>query len=216
MAKNPDTKQENLVLRPLNEAQTHHIAAVRASIAVFATGPAGTGKTYCHAAWAAQMLRDKRIETVVLTRPAVESGRSLGYLKGDLQEKFAPYLVPFRDVFVKYLGQSYYEYCLKVERIRPIPISLIQGVSLDDAVILADEMENATCQEMKLLLTRVGERSKILVSGDLDQVYIRERSGLQEALEKLQDVQDVSFIGYDIEDVVRSKFVQDVLRAYSR
>jgi phosphate starvation-inducible PhoH-like protein len=206
----------SLALKPLTATQERHIKAIKTQDCVIATGPAGTGKTYVGAAWAAQKLRDHEIDRVILTRPAVESGKSIGFLKGDKAEKFAPYIQPFKDVFVQYLGASYFEYLLKpgVERILAVPFCLIQGCSWDNSVILADEMENSTPQEFKLLLTRVGEGSKLLVSGDVSQRYIRDRSGLEDAVGRLQGVAGVRFVDYQVEDVVRSAFVRRVLEAY--
>jgi phosphate starvation-inducible protein PhoH and related proteins len=205
-------------LKPRTPAQDRHLKALKSQTAVFATGPAGTGKTFVMAAYAAQQLRDNEIETLVVTRPTVEAGsRGLGYLKGTLQEKFEPWLWPFLAGFHYVLGKGYYEYLLnKAERIQVCPLQYMQGMSFPDAIVLADEFENATLVEMKMLLTRIGDGTRVFLGGDIDQSMVRD-SGYLEAISKLKhaNVPGIAHIEYATADVVRSEFCRRVLEAFS-
>lgn len=201
-------------LKPLTPAQGRHLQALKSQTLVIATGCAGTGKTYLGAAYAAQLLCNNEIDQIVLTRPAVEAGESLGFLKGTLEEKFAPYIMPYAGVFREVMGRSFYENCLKNEKILPMPLGYMQGMTFKNAVILADEMENADPQLMKLLLTRIGEDCKLFVSGDFDQQYKQGECGMGDAIFRLARVPGVAVVRYGIEDVVRSTFTRRVLEAY--
>jgi phosphate starvation-inducible PhoH-like protein len=205
-------------LKPLNRAQGNHLAALKSQTCVFSTGPAGTGKTFLTAAYAAQQLRDHEISHIVVTRPTVEAGsRGLGYLPGDLHEKYAVWIAPFLKGFNYILGKSYYEYLYKIERIIPCPLQYCQGLSFggeDDAtIVLADEFENASLQELKMLLTRVGDNTKIFLGGDTQQIMTT-NSGFSDAIGLLRNVPSVSHIQYTRDDIVRSNFVRHVLDAF--
>jgi phosphate starvation-inducible PhoH-like protein len=202
------------ILKPLNKAQGSHLAALKSQTCVFATGPAGTGKSFLMAAYAAAKLRDREIETLVVTRPTVEAGASkLGFLKGDMSEKFAPWLWPFLKGFYFSLGKTYYEYLLKSERIQAVPLQYMQGMSFDNSIVLADEFENATLQELKMLLTRIGQDTKIFLAGDTQQSMTRD-SGLREAIHLTRCIPGVCHVEYTNDDIVRSDFVRHVLVAF--
>jgi phosphate starvation-inducible PhoH-like protein len=201
-------------LKPMTPAQERHIKALKSQTAVFSTGPAGTGKTFVMAAYAAQQLRDHEIETVVITRPTVEAGsRGLGFLKGDLQEKFAPWTWPFLGGFHHSLGKGYYQYLLKTERIQICPLQYMQGMSFPNSIVLADEFENATLPELKMLLTRIGEGTRVFLAGDIGQAMARD-SGYAEAISMLRNVPGVAHIEYASNDIVRSEFTRRVIEAF--
>jgi phosphate starvation-inducible PhoH-like protein len=201
-------------LKPFNKAQEAHLAALKAQTCVYATGPAGTGKTFVMGAYAAAKLRDGDIDTLVVTRPTVEAGSTrLGFLKGDMAEKFAPWLWPFLKGFHYSLGKSYYEYLLKTERIQAVPLQYMQGMSFDNAIVLADEFENATIAELKMMLTRIGEGTRIFLAGDIQQTMARD-GGLSEAISLTRRVPGVAHIEYTTRDIVRSDFVRHVLEAF--
>ncbi len=201
-------------LKPLTPAQGRHFQALKSQTCVFAVGPAGTGKTYVNAAFAAQELAQGHIERIILTRPAVEAGESLGFLKGTLEEKFLPYLAPYIGVFRERMGRSFYESCLKNEVIQAVPLAYRQGITFSNAIVLLDEAENTSPQLMKLVLTRMGEDCRIFISGDLAQQYSQGESGLGDARSRLTRVPGVSVIRYAVADVVRSEFQRRVLEAY--
>lgn len=203
-------------LKPLTPAQDRHLKALKSQTCVFSTGPAGTGKTFLMAAYAAQQLRDHAVEQVVVTRPTVEAGsRGLGFLKGTLQEKFEPWLWSFLRGFHSQLGKSYYEYLLKSERIMACPLQYTQGLSFSKCLILADEFENATLPELKMLLTRVGDGTRIFLAGDTQQTMVQ-NSGFSEAIHLLKGVPGVQHIEYGLDDIVRSDFCRRVLEAFDR
>jgi phosphate starvation-inducible PhoH-like protein len=168
------------------------------------------------AAYAAQQLRDHEIETLVVTRPTVEAGsRGLGFLKGDLREKFAPWLWPFLKGFHYSLGKSFYEYMIRAERITACPLQYMQGMSFENSIVLADEFENATTPELKMLLTRIGEGTRVFLAGDTQQAMVT-NSGYMESIRLLHGVPGVTHIEYHADDIVRSDFVRHVLEAFDR
>lgn len=205
------------VLTPATPAQERHLRALKTQTCVVSVGPAGCGKTYLPAAYAAQQLLAGNIERIVLTRPAVESGPGIGFRKGTTLEKFGPYIAPVLAVLREYLGRGYVDYCMKegVERIFPIPLCDIQGWSFNNSIILLGEAENATPQEMKLLLTRLGEGSKVFIDGDLEQQYTNGQSGLEDGVDKVRHIPGAAVIRYAVEDCVRSGFARRVLEAYA-
>ncbi|MET3789596.1 PhoH family protein [Methylobacterium radiotolerans] len=179
-----------------------------------ALGSAGTGKTWFAAARMAERLRDGEIERVVITRPAVEAGESLGFLPGELDEKFEPYFRPVREAFEDVLGKGFTEYLIKEGRIEARPLALLRGSTLKDADVLLDEAQNTTPGQMKMFLTRIGENTRVVVNGDPAQKDIPGPSGLMDAVSRLERVRSVGIIRFGREDVVRSGFCQDVLEAY--
>lgn len=201
-------------LEAKTEVQAHYIMAIENSTITFGVGPAGTGKTYVCAAVAADMLLDHEIEQIVITRPAVDAGESLGFLPGELDEKFEPYLQPFRDVFTQRLGRSRYEYLLKNKKIEPAVLGHMRGRTFRNAFIILDEAQNVTPSQMKMFLTRIGENCTVVVNGDPKQKDIGGVSGLVDAMSRLQNVNKIRFVHFEKEDIVRSGIVQDIVERY--
>ena len=200
--------------KALNFAQGQYIDSIKTNNIVFGIGSAGTGKTYLAANYAAKLLFHKQVEKIVITRPNVESGPSMGHLPGELSEKYAPYLEPFNDCFRKFLGKSFYEYCLKTTAIEPIPLGFMRGRSFDDAVILADEMQNASSSELKMFLSRIGKNCKIIISGDPKQTDIN-NSGLMDAVNRLHSIKGVDVVHFLDSDIVRSNLCKQIILAYN-
>lgn len=201
-------------LEPKNEVQARYMHAIESHVLTFGTGPAGTGKTYIPAALAAQAMKDKRVDKIVLTRPAVEAGENLGFLPGELEEKYEPYIVPFKDVFTEKLGRTHYEYALKTGKIEAAPLAYMRGRTFKNCFLILDEAQNVTPVQMKMFLTRIGENCTVIVTGDLRQKDIAGMSGLADAIERLQHVRRAAHVDFSADDVVRSGFVQDVIEAY--
>lgn len=202
-------------LKALNYAQQDYIDAMRESEVVFALGSAGTGKTYVATHYAAEQLFYKKIDKIIITRPAVEAcGEEMGFLPGDLQEKFLPYLLPYMETFNELLGKSFTEYCLKTGAIEAVPLAFMRGRQFKDCIVLGDELENATPMQLKLLLTRIGENCKMLLNGDLDQKDIQGLSGLEDAIGRTRHVEEVEVIQFTDDDIVRSGLCKKLLKAY--
>lgn len=203
-------------LIPQSYAQQDYIEAITNCDIVFATGSAGSGKTYVATHYAAEQLYYKKVDKIIITRPAVEAcGESLGYLPGELEDKFAPYLVPYLETLNELLGKSFVEYCLKIGSIEAVPLGFMRGRSFKNCIILGDELENATPMQLKLLLTRIGENTKMLLNGDLDQKDIDGTSGIEDAIGVLRHVKEVGVINFTHDDCVRSGLCKKVLKAYS-
>jgi phosphate starvation-inducible PhoH-like protein len=203
-------------LQARTEAQGMYLAALQSSEIVFAIGPAGTGKTYVAAAWAAQQLMDKRIDKIVVTRPNVEAGEEMGHLPGELEEKFAPYLAPFREVMIERMGKGHYEYCLKAEYILPKPVGFMRGETFNDAVVIVDEAQNLTPEQMKMILTRIGQNCLMIIDGDPQQCDLNGPSGLMDAVHRLHDLKGIRVVEFTEDDIVRNGLIKGILRAYRR
>lgn len=201
-------------VRPLTEAQSIYLDAIKHNDIVFGIGSAGTGKTYVAASYAAGQLFHRKISKIILTRPNVETGRGLGFLPGKLDDKYAPYLQPFDHVFSRTLGQGFYQYALKNRDIDPKPIGFMRGMSFDYAVVLVDEAQNLTKTELKMLLSRVGKNCKVILSGDPRQVDILD-SGLEDAVYRLQNIPGIQVVKFEDDDIVRSKMCKQVILAYN-
>lgn len=202
-------------VKPLNYIQGVYLEAIRNNDVIFGIGSAGTGKTYIAASYAAGELFHRRIQKIILTRPSVQSGRGLGYLPGSLAEKFAPYLVPFESTFKRVLGTGFYEYALKTKDIEPIPLEFMRGLSFDNAIVLVDEAQQATKEELKMVLSRIGKNCKMILSGDTEQSDIRD-SGLSDAVNRLQGIEGIEVVHFMDDDIVRSKMCKEIILAYRR
>ena len=196
--------------------QREYVRAIRRHTLTFGIGPAGTGKTYLAMAMAVAALKSKDVERIVLTRPAVEAGEKLGFLPGDLNQKVDPYLRPLYDAMFEMLGA---ETCQRMQErgvIEVAPLAYMRGRTLSDAFIILDEAQNTTQEQMKMFLTRMGFRSKIVVTGDPSQIDLPrgKKSGLVEAVQVLSGVDDIAISRLTHEDVVRHELVQAIVRAY--
>lgn len=202
-------------VKPLNYTQEVYLDAIKSSEIIFGIGSAGTGKTFIAASYAAGELFHRRIQKIILTRPNVETGRGLGFLPGELEEKYAPYLMPFDSVFTRTLGKGFYEYALRKSKdIEPRPIGFMRGSSFDNAIILVDEAQNLTKTELKMLLSRIGKNCKVILSGDPKQIDITD-SGLEDAVRRLKGLSGISVVEFNAEDIVRSKMCKQVILAYN-
>lgn len=185
---------------------------------VFAIGPAGTGKTYTAVALAVRALKNKQVKKIILTRPAVEAGESLGFLPGDLKEKIDPYLRPLYDALDDMIPADKLGYYMSTRTIEIAPLAYMRGRTLDNAFIILDEAQNATDLQLKMFLTRIGANAKAIITGDVTQVDLprNQRSGLQTAVRILNNIDGIAHIELDEDDVVRHKLVKHILRAYEK
>ena len=185
---------------------------------VFAIGPAGTGKTYTAVALAVRALKNKQVKKIILTRPAVEAGESLGFLPGDLKEKIDPYLRPLYDALDDMIPADKLGYYMSTRTIEIAPLAYMRGRTLDNAFIILDEAQNATDLQIKMFLTRIGSNAKAIITGDITQVDLprNQRSGLQTAVRILNNIDGIAHIELDEDDVVRHRLVKQILRAYER
>src|SRR5690606_28708657 len=184
---------------------------------VFAIGPAGTGKTFTSVALAARALRDKQVKRIILTRPAVEAGESLGFLPGDLKEKMDPYLQPLYDALRDMIPHEKLENFIEKKVIEVAPLAFMRGRTLAEAFVILDEAQNTTHSQMKMFLTRMGMNAKFIITGDPSQVDLplRQKSGLREAMRILKEVQEIGFVHLTEEDVVRHPVVRKIINAYN-
>lgn len=198
--------------------QKRYVQALKNHTVVFGVGPAGTGKTYLAVAMAVLAFKNKEVNKIILTRPAVEAGEKLGFLPGDLQNKVDPYLRPLYDALYDFFGAETYKSLYERGCIEVAPLAYMRGRTLNDAYIILDEAQNCTSEQMKMFLTRFGEGSRVVVTGDVTQIDLpRERkSGLIHALEVLKDVEGIKTIYLTHKDVVRHEMVQRIIRAYER
>ncbi|MCM3488623.1 PhoH family protein [Alkalihalophilus marmarensis] len=198
--------------------QRHYVSAIRKRDMVFGIGPAGTGKTYLAVVLAVAALKDGRVKRIVLTRPAVEAGESLGFLPGDLKEKVDPYLRPIYDALHDVLGVETTTRLMERGTIEVAPLAYMRGRTLDDAFVILDEAQNTTQEQMKMFITRLGFGSKMVINGDLTQIDLPKgkKSGLKVAIEYLKSLNDIGFIYLQASDVVRHTLVQKILNAYEK
>ena len=207
-----------LVIRTKTENQQKLYEANRHNDLVFATGPAGTGKTYTAVAIAVKALKNREVRKIILTRPAVEAGESLGFLPGDIREKVDPYLQPLYDALNDMLPPDKLEYYLEDRTIEIAPLAFMRGRTLDNAFVILDEAQNATTMQLKMFLTRMGPNAKFIVNGDLSQVDLppKQRSGLVKAIHLLKNIENVKVINLTTHDVTRHKLVKDIISAYEQ
>ena len=198
--------------------QKQYVDAIRDNTCTFAVGPAGTGKTYLAIAMAVVALKNKEIEKIILTRPAVEAGEKLGFLPGDLAQKVDPYLRPLYDALHEMMGVDAYQRLVERGAVEVAPLAYMRGRTLNDAFIILDEAQNTTSEQMKMFLTRMGMGSKMVITGDVTQIDLPmgKKSGLVEALEVLKNVNDIAIVKLSHRDVVRHKLVQAIVRAYEK
>ena len=198
--------------------QKHMVASIEKNDILFAIGPAGTGKTYTAVALAVRALKNKLVKKIILTRPAVEAGESLGFLPGDLKEKIDPYLRPLYDALDDMIPADKLGYYMSTRTIEIAPLAYMRGRTLDHAFIILDEAQNATDLQLKMFLTRIGANAKAIITGDLTQVDLprNQRSGLEKAVRILQNVDGIAHIKLDEEDVVRHRLVKAIIRAYEK
>jgi phosphate starvation-inducible PhoH-like protein len=206
------------ILAPKTVNQRRYLEAIERNDLVIGIGPAGTGKTYLAVAMGISALMAKQVARIILTRPAVEAGERLGFLPGTLQEKVDPYLRPLYDALYDMLESDRVEKLLERNVIEVAPIAFMRGRTLNDSFIILDEAQNSTPEQMKMVLTRQGFNSKMVVNGDVTQIDLPSgrRSGLIEAAEVLKGVEGISFVQFDDKDVVRHALVQRIVKAYER
>ena len=198
--------------------QKKYVDAIKKNTVVFGIGPAGTGKTYLAVCLAAGALKGKQVEKIILTRPAVEAGEKLGFLPGDLQTKVDPYLRPLYDALQEMVGLETYAKLMEKGVIEVAPLAYMRGRTLSNAFIILDEAQNTTCEQMKMFLTRMGEGSKVVVTGDVTQIDLPEgkRSGLKHAVSVLKNIEGVETVTLTAKDVVRHPLVMAIVHAYER
>ena len=198
--------------------QRRYVEAIRKNTIIFGVGPAGTGKTFLAVAMAVKALRDKQVSRIILTRPAIEAGERLGFLPGDLQSKIDPYLRPLYDALFEMMGPENYQHCVEKQTIEVAPLAYMRGRTLDDSFIILDEAQNATPEQMKMFLTRLGFNSKAVITGDLTQTDLPHgtKSGLSLAVRILDDIDDIAIHHFTERDVVRHHLVQKIIQAYDK
>lgn len=198
--------------------QKHYVTTIKKRDVVFGVGPAGTGKTYLAVVLAITALKEGSVKRIVLTRPAVEAGESLGFLPGDLQEKVDPYLRPLYDALYDVMGPEQTAKALERGLIEIAPLAYMRGRTLDDAFVILDEAQNTTPEQMKMFLTRLGFGSKMVITGDVTQIDLPrgKKSGLVEAKSILKNIEEIGFVYFDESDVVRHSLVQKIIIAYDR
>ena len=205
-------------IRPRNETQKALAEAFDANDMIFATGPAGTGKTYIGIALAVSAFKKKKIRKIILSRPAVEAGEKLGFLPGDMKDKIDPYLQPLYDALEEMVPRTRLQELMDQNVIQIAPLAFMRGRTLNDAVVILDEAQNTTSSQLKMFLTRMGNNTKMIITGDCTQIDLpnAQRSGLTEALHILKDVKGIAFVEFHKRDIVRHKLVTHIVEAYEK
>lgn len=213
------TRRDDTPIEPRTENQAIYLNALETKSLIFATGDAGCGKTFLATAWAAKRLLDKEVERIIVTRPVLQADEDLGFLPGDISEKFAPYFRPVYDILQKRLGHSFLQYCLRPEigKVEIAPFAYMRGRTFENAVVILDEAQNATVGQMKMFLTRLGENVTVIVNGDVGQIDLpsAKLSGLRDAMERFNDTDLVSVVQFLKSDSVRSAICSAALEAYA-
>ncbi len=207
-----------MVIKVRTENQRKMVTAALHNDLVFAVGPAGTGKTYTAVAIAVKALKDKEVKKIIITRPAVEAGENLGFLPGDLKEKIDPYLRPIYDALDDMIPPDKLKLMLEARTIEIAPLAYMRGRTLNNAFILLDEAQNTTSMQLKMFLTRMGAKSKTIITGDQTQIDLpkSQTSGLNEGLQILQGIKGIEFVQLDGSDVLRHKLVREIIKAYEK
>lgn len=205
-------------VKPKTLGQKTYVDAIKNNTIIFGVGPAGTGKTHLAVAMAVNAFRNKEVNKIILTRPAVEAGESLGFLPGDLQQKVDPYLRPLYDALFEMLGAETFQKCQERGDIEVAPLAYMRGRTLDDSFIILDEAQNTTSEQMKMFLTRLGFHSKAVVTGDITQIDLPsgKTSGLKQAVNILKNIEDIAIIKLNDSDIVRHRLVQKIINAYEK
>ena len=205
---------KNIKIKNLN--QLKYLETIEKSIITFGIGPAGTGKTFLAVASAVKMYSEELIKKIVLTRPAVEAGERLGYLPGDLSQKIDPYLVPLLDSLEYFLGNETLQYLIEKRNIEIVPLAYMRGRTLNDACIILDEAQNAKVSQIKMFLTRLGENSKMIITGDESQIDLinKDFSGLKKTRKSISNIDEISVVEFQNTDIVRNKIVSKILEVF--
>lgn len=205
-------------IKSKTHGQKRYVGAIKDNTVTFGIGPAGTGKTFLAVAMAVTAFRDKQVNRIILTRPAVEAGEKLGFLPGDLQNKVDPYLRPLYDALYEIMGAETYQKYLEKGMIEIAPLAYMRGRTLDDSFIILDEAQNTTPEQMKMFLTRIGFGSKAVITGDITQIDLPgdKKSGLKEVIKILKDIPGIDFVHLSDKDVVRHELIQKIIKAYER
>lgn len=207
---------DNKYIKVKNINQFKYLETIDDSTITFGVGPAGTGKTFLAVASAVKMYSENKIKKIVLTRPAVEAGERLGYLPGDLSQKIDPYLVPLFDSLEYFFGNETLKYLIEKRNIEIVPLAYMRGRTLNDACIILDEAQNATISQIKMFLTRLGENSKMIITGDETQIDLNNKtfSGLKKTRKTLSSIEEVSVLEFENTDIVRNKIVSKILEIF--
>ena len=207
---------DNKFIKVKNLNQFKYLETIDNSTITFGIGPAGTGKTFLAVASAVKMYSENKIKKIVLTRPAVEAGERLGYLPGDLSQKIDPYLVPLFDSLEYFFGNETLQYLIDKRNIEIVPLAYMRGRTLNDACIILDEAQNATISQIKMFLTRLGENSKMIITGDETQIDLNNKtfSGLRKTRKTLSKIEEVSVLEFENTDIVRNKIVSKILEIF--
>jgi phosphate starvation-inducible protein PhoH and related proteins len=208
-------KKRTVHLEAKSMRQLQYIEALEDSDQVIVTGSAGTGKTYIAASWAAKLFLENKIKKIILTRPNVASGRSLGFFPGTMEEKMAPWVIPFTDVITQHLGTAAYEIAVKRRNIEIVPFEVMRGRTFDDSFVILDEGQNTTPTEMKMFLTRIGEGTRVVINGDIKQTDLKSTSGLKTILDMaISQRLPVPHVEFTVDDIVRSGICGMWVRAF--
>jgi len=209
--------QNGIIVKARTENQKRLVESIEQNDIIFAIGPAGTGKTYTAVALAVRAMKNKEVKKIILTRPAVEAGESLGFLPGDLREKIDPYLRPLYDALYDMIPGEKLKTYLENNIIEVAPLAFMRGRTLDNAFVILDEAQNCTESQLKMFLTRIGPSAKFIVTGDITQIDlpVHQKSGLMQAVKILKKIKGIDFIWLDASDVVRHRIVKDIIHAYA-
>ena len=210
----PPPKRHHSLIQARNRAQGEYMAAINTHQLTFGLGPAGTGKTFCATAMAAEAFERRQVDRIIFTRPAIESGETLGFLPGKLQDKLEPWFSTFRSYLNDMLGRGVVDCALKNDRVVFEPLAYMRGKTFEDAFVILDEAQNCTHMQLKMFLTRIGEHSRVVINGDTEQSDISDESGLREVALRLEGLDDVYIHEFEARDVVRSDLVRRILERY--